>query len=161
MILCFQLCSNSLGRALSCFSMTMPHAQSEVHTEMVCRDRCGRTWLAWVLTSTPLNSSCGWMEASPWSNFPTSSGKHSQKSEAVIATKRGPWLMIKKRGPWLKPMIVEWDVWRAGVHIHCGVSVTVVNSIIIRPLNLLPLQLEVAVRGWTLPYDTHPNVMIH
>ena len=29
--------------ALSCFSMTMPRAQSEVHTEMVCCDRCGKT----------------------------------------------------------------------------------------------------------------------
>ncbi|CDQ63677.1 unnamed protein product [Oncorhynchus mykiss] len=28
-ILCFQLCGNSLGKALSCFSMTMPCAQSE------------------------------------------------------------------------------------------------------------------------------------
>jgi hypothetical protein len=31
------------GKALSCFSMTIPNAQSKVHTEIVFRDRCGRT----------------------------------------------------------------------------------------------------------------------
>uniref|UniRef100_A0AAZ3SI06 Transposable element Tc1 transposase n=1 Tax=Oncorhynchus tshawytscha TaxID=74940 RepID=A0AAZ3SI06_ONCTS len=38
----FQLCGNSLGKVLSCFIMTMPPC-TKVHTEMVCRDRCGRT----------------------------------------------------------------------------------------------------------------------
>jgi hypothetical protein len=39
----FHLCDNSLGKPLPCFSKIMPCAQSEVHTEIVCRDWCGRT----------------------------------------------------------------------------------------------------------------------
>ena len=39
MILCFQLCGNSLGETLSCFNMTMPlctkRAQTPVHIQKV------------------------------------------------------------------------------------------------------------------------------
>ena len=38
-ILCFQLCGNSLGKVLSCFSMTM--TPCEVHTEMVWNNLTG------------------------------------------------------------------------------------------------------------------------
>ena len=34
------------GRAFPVSAWQCPCAESEVHTEIVCRDRCGRTWLA-------------------------------------------------------------------------------------------------------------------
>jgi hypothetical protein len=58
MILCFQLCGNSLGKALSCFSMTMPPCTKEGPY------RNGVSRLVWknltglhrALTSTPSNT---------------------------------------------------------------------------------------------------------
>ena len=117
-----------------------PHAQSEVHTEMVCRNRCGKTLLAckspdlnsnkhlwdelehWLRarpnppTSMPnLTNARGWMEASPCSNVPTSSGKPSQKSGGCYSRKVGTNSISM-------PMILEWDVWWAGIHIRpCSV----------------------------------------
>jgi hypothetical protein len=128
-LFCFQLCDNSLGKALSCFSMTMPCAQCEVHTEIICQDRCGRNRLACrALTSTPSktfgmnwNADCEpgliaqhqcltsqmllWLNGSR-SNVPTS----RRRVEAVIAAKGGT-------NSILMPMILEWDVRHAGVHI--------------------------------------------
>ena len=58
MILCFQLCGNSLGKALSCFSMTMPPCTKRGP------HRNGLSRLVWknliglhrALISTPLNT---------------------------------------------------------------------------------------------------------
>ena len=54
----FQLCGNSLEKALSCFSMTMPRVQSEVHTEIVLSRSVLKNWtgLHRALTSTPSNT---------------------------------------------------------------------------------------------------------
>ena len=38
--------SEGWGRPFPISALQCRCAQSEVHTEMVCRDRCGRTWLA-------------------------------------------------------------------------------------------------------------------
>ena len=40
------LCGNSLGKALSCFSMTMPPCTKRGPYRNVCQDRCGTTSLA-------------------------------------------------------------------------------------------------------------------
>ena len=34
------------GRPFPVSAWQFPHTQIEVHTEMVCRERCGKTWLA-------------------------------------------------------------------------------------------------------------------
>jgi hypothetical protein len=100
------------GRPFPVSLWQCPCAQSEVHTEMVCWDQCGKTWLSCrALTSTPLNpfgmkwnADCEsgliaphpcptslmiWMEASPRSNVPTSSGKPSQKTGGCYSSKGG------------------------------------------------------------------------
>jgi hypothetical protein len=116
-----------LGKALSCFSMTMPPCTKY--------GRCGRTWLActepWPQPhGTPLgwigkpdfkpdliaqhqwrtSLMLLWLNGSPRSNVPTSSGKPSQKSEGCYSSKGG-------NNSILMPMILEGDVQRAGVHI--------------------------------------------
>ena len=46
MILCFQLCGNSLGKSLSCFNMTMPPCTKRGPYRNGLLRLCGRTWLS-------------------------------------------------------------------------------------------------------------------
>ena len=52
MILCFQLCGNSLGKALSCFSMTMPPCTKCIQIWFV---EIGVEELDWPAQSPDLN----------------------------------------------------------------------------------------------------------
>jgi hypothetical protein len=107
MILCFQLCGNSLGKALSCFSMTMPPCTKQgpyrnglSRSERKSPDNSLKhLWdeLEWRLRARPnrpisvldlTNALVAEREASPCSNVPTSSGKPSQKSGGCYS--RGP-----------------------------------------------------------------------
>ena len=135
-ILCFQLCGNSLGKALCCFSMAMPPMQKARSIKKWFVE-IGVEELYWPAQSPDLNpikhlwdvlehrlrarpnhpipvsdltNAHGWMEASPRRNVPTSSGKPSQKSGGCYCSKGGI-------NSILMSMILEWDVWRAGVHI--------------------------------------------
>jgi hypothetical protein len=111
-------------------------AWSEVHTEMVCRDRCGRTWLActespdlnpikhlwdeferWLRarldrpTSVPDLTNAvvaGWMQV-PAAMFWHLVQSLPRRVEDVISAKRRPTPFWNE--------ILEWDVGREGVHI--------------------------------------------
>ena len=66
-------------------------------------------------TSVPnLTNACGWLEASPRSNVPTSSRKHSQRSGGCYSSKGGT-------NSILIPIILEWDVQPIGLHIFLGI----------------------------------------
>jgi hypothetical protein len=79
-----------VGRLFPVSAWQCPRAESEVHTEMVCQDRCGRPWLACI-------------EPSPQ---PTFNGKPSQRSGGFYSSKGGTKSI-------LMPMILEWDVQQA------------------------------------------------
>ena len=127
--MCFQLCGNSLGKALSCFSMTMTPCTKwgQYRNDLLRSVWENLTGLHKALTSTPSNNfcdelktqsvsqakstdisarphkfSCGWMEETASSNVSTSSGKSSQKSGGCYSSK-GETKSI------LMPMILEWD----------------------------------------------------
>ena len=118
-ILDYSFCSSNFvatvwGRVFPVSVWQCPRTQSEVHTEMVCRDRCGRTWLACIESwpqphRTPLiwNTDCelGLIAqhqcsttnalASEWKQVSAAMFQHLVESlprrvEAVIAAKGGP-----------------------------------------------------------------------
>ena len=133
-ILCFQLCSNSLGKALSCFSLIMPPCTKRGPyrnglSRSVWKNLTG---LHRALTSSPLNTfgmnwnaNCEpcliaqhqsptslmlfWLNGSKSPNVPTSSGKPSQKSGGCYSSKGGTNSISR-------PMILEWDDRRVFVH---------------------------------------------
>ena len=100
------------GRRFPVSAWQCPRAKSEVHTEMVCWDQCGRTWLT---CSTPSNTiDMNWstyckqsliaqhqwptslMLVAEWKQVPAAVFQHLVKSrprrvEAVIAAKGGPY----------------------------------------------------------------------
>ena len=114
MILCFQLCGNSLGKALSCFSMTMPPCtrRGPYRNDLLRSVWKNSTGLHRALTSTPSNTfgmnwntdcephlmaqyQCPtslmhlWLNGSK-SPQQCSSGKPSQKSGGCCSCKGGP-----------------------------------------------------------------------